>query len=142
MIDAYEDVRDLSGSPAPVVVNSAGCSAHMKDYGHLLEGDQDYAERAAAFAARTFDFSEYLAHNGLDRLRPQLGTPRLAGPITWDDPCHLCHGHGVRDEPRAVLSAVDAEEVPLPESESCCGSAGLYSSLRPNDSRAILGPRL
>ena len=142
MIDAYEDVRDLSGSPAPVVVNSAGCSAHMKDYGHLLEGDQDYAERAAAFAARTFDFSEYLAHNGLDRLRPQLGTPRLAGPITWDDPCHLCHGQGVRDEPRAVLSAVDAEEVPLPESESCCGSAGLYSSLRPDDSRAILGPRL
>ncbi len=142
MIDAYEDVRDASGSPAPIVVNSAGCSAHMKDYGHLLEGDREYAERAADFAARTFDFSEYLAKDGLDRLRPLLGAPQVAGPITWDDPCHLCHGQGVRDEPRAVLSAVDAEEVPLPESESCCGSAGLYSSLRPDDSRAILGPRL
>jgi glycolate oxidase iron-sulfur subunit len=48
----------------------------------------------------------------------------------------------VREEPRAVLAAIETEQVLLPESESCCGSAGLYSSLRPDDSRAILGPRL
>lgn len=142
LIDAYEDLRDADGRPAPVVVNSAGCSAHMKDYGHLLENDPAYAERAADFAARTFDLSEYLAQHGLERLRAQLGAPRVASPIAWDDPCHLCHGQGVREEPRAVLAAIETEQVLLPESESCCGSAGLYSSLRPDDSRAILGPRL
>lgn len=142
MIDAFEDVRDADGAPAPVVVNSAGCSAHMKDYGHLLEDDPAYAARAAAFASRTFDLSEHLVRRGLGRLGAKLGAPQVQAPIAWDDPCHLCHGQGVRDEPREVLSAIEVEQVPLADSESCCGSAGLYSSLRPDDSRAILAPRL
>ncbi|MCB9916212.1 MAG: FAD-binding oxidoreductase [Planctomycetes bacterium] len=142
MIERYDALRDEAWQPLPVVVNSAGCSAHMKDYGRLLADDPEYAERAAAFAARTYDFAEYLAQHALERLAPQLGAPEVAGPITWDDPCHLCHGQGVRAEPRALLDAVDAPRVELADSESCCGSAGLYSALRPADSAAILAPKL
>lgn len=63
-------------------------------------------------------------------------------PLTFDDPCHLCHGQGVRTQPRILLDQLNVERVEIDESESCCGSAGLYSALRPDDSREILGPRL
>ena len=66
----------------------------------------------------------------------------MRGPIAYDDPCHLCHAQGVRSQPRTVLDTLEVERVELEESESCCGSAGLYSTLRPDDSREILAPRL
>ena len=66
----------------------------------------------------------------------------LPGPFAWDDPCHLCHAQGVRAEPRAVLARIEGlEQVELEGSESCCGSAGIYSLLRPDDSRAVFEPK-
>ncbi|MBK7876799.1 MAG: (Fe-S)-binding protein [Planctomycetes bacterium] len=65
------------------------------------------------------------------------------GRVTWDDPCHLCHAQGVRKEPRALLDLVPGiERVELPGSELCCGSAGIYTMLRPADSEAIFAPKL
>jgi glycolate oxidase iron-sulfur subunit len=144
VIADYERVRDLDGSPATVVVNSAGCSAQMKEYGHLLAEDPLWRERAEAFSKRVRDFSEFLADEALGDLAPHLRSPRgvVGTPITFDDPCHLCHGQGVRSQPRTLLDALDLTRVELAESESCCGSAGLYSALRPDDSREILAPRL
>lgn len=141
-IRAFDALRDDEGHPLPIIVNSAGCGAHMKEYGRLLEDDSELADRAAAFSARVMDLSEFLAKRGLARLRHKLSTPEVAGPIAWDDPCHLCHAQGIRDEPREVLDALEFERVELAESESCCGSAGLYSALRPSDSAALLAPRL
>ncbi|MCP3917609.1 MAG: 4Fe-4S dicluster domain-containing protein [bacterium] len=133
-IRAFDDVdADL-----PVVVNSAGCGAHMKEYTRLLADDPEWAERAAAFSARVVDFSEAVQ---LDDL--QLTTPEVAGPVTYDDPCHLCHGQGVRAEPRELLDAIPGiERVELEKSESCCGSAGIYSVLRAADSLAVLNGKL
>jgi glycolate oxidase iron-sulfur subunit len=143
-IAAFEGLRAPDGRPATVVVNSAGCSAQMKEYGELLAGDPAWAGRARAFSARVRDVNEYLADEALDDLRGALGdgSPRVRGPIAYDDPCHLCHGQGVRSQPRILLDALGVERVELEESESCCGSAGLYSTLRPDDSREILAPRL
>ncbi len=142
IIDAFDGLQDANGEPLPIVVNSAGCSAHMKGYGRLLEDDPQYAQRATQLAARVYDFSEYLARFAMEELKPRLTQARVAAPITWDDPCHLCHGQGVRSEPRTLLDVLQVERVELAESESCCGSAGLYSALRPEDSSAILAPRL
>ena len=44
-----------------LVVNAAGCGALMKDYGHLLAEDSDFADRARAFDSRVQDVSELLA---------------------------------------------------------------------------------
>ena len=63
-------------------------------------------------------------------------------PLAWDDPCHLCHGQGVRSEPRQVLDFLGAEQAPLREPEGCCGSAGIYSVLRPEDSAAVFARKL
>jgi len=38
-----------------VIINAAGCGSTMKEYGHLLRDDPEYAERAKAFSAKCRD---------------------------------------------------------------------------------------
>jgi len=137
-IEAFESSGDL-----PVVVNSAGCGSHMKEYPRLLADDPQWLERARAFSARVVDFSEFLAEpQRLDRLRSQLG-PGSSEPLAFDDPCHLCHGQGVRSAPRELLAAIpESNLVELEDPEGCCGSAGIHSLLRPADSSALLAGKL
>jgi glycolate oxidase iron-sulfur subunit len=128
---------DAAGVEA-VVVNAAGCGAHMKAYGHLLRGDPVWAERAQAFARRVVDVTEFLA-------RAPLATP--IGPLglraTYHDPCHLAHGQQVRAAPRALLRAVPGLElVELGEAEMCCGSAGLYNLTEPAMAGRLLARKL
>jgi glycolate oxidase iron-sulfur subunit len=141
MIEASERVTDADGAPLAIVVNSAGCGAHMKELGHLFAGDETWSARARAFAARVVDYAELaLPLLRESDVRPSLD---LGGTVTWDAPCHLCHGQRVRAEPLALLDAIEGlERVPLEDEESCCGSAGIYSVLRPNDSNAVLAPKL
>ena len=141
MIEASEGVVGDDGEPLPIVVNSAGCGAHMKELGHLFEDDDTWHERARAFATRVVDYAEVALPLVLEsNPRPAAN---LGGKIAWDAPCHLCHGQRVRTEPLALLDAIEGvERVPLEDEESCCGSAGIYSILRPADSNAVLAPRL
>jgi glycolate oxidase iron-sulfur subunit len=121
-----------------VVVNAAGCGAHMKAYGHLLRGDPAWARRAEAFADRVVDVTEYLA-------RAPLAEPLGPLPLraTYHDPCHLAHGQRVRAAPRALLGAVPGIDlVELAESEMCCGSAGVYSLAEPAMARRLLERKL
>ena len=139
-VQAFEALRDERGAPLPLVVNSAGCGAHLRDYGRLLADDPEFAERARALAARAVDFSVFAARHAPAEFAPSGAG---LGRITYDDPCHLCHGQGVRREPRALLDRLSGcERVELPESESCCGSAGIYALLRPDDSQAIFARKL
>ena len=138
---AFEDLRDADGTPLPVVVNSAGCGAHMKAYGRLLEDDPTWKDRARDFSTRVKDYSEYCAEvGGVETLTP---IARQGARVTFDDPCHLCHGQQIRAEPRLLLDRMlGLERLELEDSESCCGSAGIYSLLRPEDSAQILAPKL
>jgi glycolate oxidase iron-sulfur subunit len=117
-----------------VVVNTSGCGAHMKAYGTLLADDPAWAERARRFSAGVRDISEFLA-----------GTP-LRGPlrsvpmtVTYHDPCHVVHGQKIRSAPRALLAQVPAlRVVDLPESDWCCGSAGIYNLTEPEMAGRLL----
>jgi glycolate oxidase iron-sulfur subunit len=138
---ARETIAALEGlGDGHVVVNSAGCGAHMKEYGRLLADDETWRERARTFASRVRDLSEVA-------LEHAEGAPRrvddLPGPLAWDDPCHLCHGQRIRSQPRALIDALSGvRRVELEQSESCCGSAGIYSLLRPGDSQDVLAPKI
>ena len=55
MITAFEGAKVET-----IVINAAGCGSTMKEYGHLLRDDPEWAERAAAFSARCKDVSEIL----------------------------------------------------------------------------------
>lgn len=117
----------------PIVVNSAGCGAMLKSYGHLLRSD----ERASRFAARVRDVSEVLAERG-----PVPGAP-LDLRVRYDAPCHLTHAQRVTQPPLSVLRAVPGLDLgETPDSAQCCGSAGLYSLLQPELSRSVLAAKL
>ncbi len=136
-------IAACEGSPdAPMVVNSAGCGAHMKELHHLFPEGDPWRARAARFAARVLDYSEVAAPALEERAPLLLPADAVPAPAAWDDPCHLCHGQGVRAAPRRVLARLRGLTlVPLANSEACCGSAGIYSLLRPADGRAVFEPK-
>jgi len=116
-----------------IVTNAAGCGSTLRDYGHLLADDPG----AAALAARVRDVTELLAEH--------LPEPR--GPldltVTYHEPCHLAHGQRVREAPRAILRAIPGLRfVELPESDLCCGSAGVYNLMEPEIAGKLLERKL
>jgi glycolate oxidase iron-sulfur subunit len=114
-----------------IVVNSAGCGAMLKEYGHLVDGGE-------RFAARIRDVSELLAEGG----GPRPGAP-LDTTVAYDPPCHLLHAQRIAGPPERLLSAIPVLRViSAPDAAQCCGSAGLFSLVEPAMSRAVLAPKL
>src|SRR6266446_6795932 len=128
-IDTFEAARaDV------VIVNTSGCGAHMKAYGHLLADDQAYAERARRFAASVRDLAEFLAQ---EPLRGPLAPVPLT--CTYHDPCHVVHGQKIKSEPRQLLAQIpELRVVELTESDWCCGSAGIYNLTQPEMATRLL----
>jgi glycolate oxidase iron-sulfur subunit len=105
---------------APIVVNSSGCGAALKEYGHLLR-----TPAAEAFAARVLDVHEFVAQH-IDRLAP---TKHL-GSVIVQDPCHLRHVQKAHMAVRTVLAPV-ADLKELDDDGVCCGAGGAYSVMQP-----------
>jgi glycolate oxidase iron-sulfur subunit len=127
--------RTMAAMPgdAPVVVDSAGCGAALKDYGHLLGTPE-----AAAFSARVRDVHEWLAERA--HLLPP-GTGPGADHVAVQDPCHLRHVQGAHGHVRTVLSPY-ATLVELDDEGMCCGAGGVYSSLHPDEADTIRARKL
>ena len=129
---ARENLKAFADKANFIVINSAGCGALLKDYGHLLGSPE-----ADAFAAKVKDVTELLAQAG-----PRRGAS-LPLDVAYDAPCHLQHAQRVQEPPLAVLRAIpDLRLQLLPGSDRCCGSAGIYSMLEPEMSRAVLDAKL
>ena len=119
-------------SPAargPIVTTAGGCGAFMADYGLLLGTPE-----AEDFGARVRDYSTLLAGRALPALH---GGDRLR--VSYQDSCHLRNGQKVTLEPRALLASLPGVEVvDLPSAGRCCGAAGTYALMRPDDSLRFL----
>ena len=129
---ARRNLGGLSGADW-IVTNAAGCGAALREYGHLLGEDP----HALGFAGRVRDVSELLAEH--------LPGPRqpLDLTVTYHEPCHLAHGQRVREAPRTLLRAIPGLRlVDLPESDVCCGSAGVYNLMEPEISGQLLERKL
>jgi glycolate oxidase iron-sulfur subunit len=119
-----------------VVVSSAGCGSAMKDYGHVLRDEPDWAGRAERFAAKVRDATELLAE-----VAPRAPRDPLALRAAYHDACHLAHAQGVRSQPRRLLRSIPGLELAEPRDwEICCGSAGVWNLLQPEPA-AELGRR-
>jgi glycolate oxidase iron-sulfur subunit len=104
-----------------LVVDSAGCGSHLKDFYPELEG-------------RVKDLSEWLVEVGLPPADRELKVR-----VTYQDACHLAHAQRIRKQPRDLIRAVPGVElVEMRHPEICCGAAGLYSTLEPSMSTRIL----
>jgi glycolate oxidase iron-sulfur subunit len=123
---ARENVAAFADGERPVVVNAAGCGAHLKEYGHLLDDDPVWSRSARAFGARVRDASEVVSPAAADR-----GPARPVRAV-YQDACHLAHGQRIRRQPRALLEAMpNVHLVPIADPERCCGSAGIYNLTHP-----------
>ncbi len=123
--EAERRVNDLAKSypeDIPIVVNAAGCGSTLKET--LLKD-------------RCKDLSEFLVDAGFDDyLREHSEGTRIG---TYHDACHLAHGQKITDPPRRLLKAVNGVNwVDLPESDMCCGSAGMYNLTQPAIARQLL----
>jgi glycolate oxidase iron-sulfur subunit len=114
--------RGEAAEPRPILVDSAGCGAAMKDYGHLLG-----TEQAREFSSRVFDIGEFLALH-VDRL-PIVAPLDLC--VAIQDPCHLRHVQKVHGATRVVLRRFVRELIELDDDGLCCGAGGAYSVLEP-----------
>ena len=105
---------------APIVVNSAGCGAVMKDYRRLLG-----TVEADRFSARVRDFSEWVA------AQPALIVRDTGRTVVVQDPCHLRHVQRTHDAVRSVLARAYTL-VETADDGLCCGAGGVYAVLQPD----------
>lgn len=127
-----------------IVLNSAGCGAFMKEYGHLFADDSTWARQARSLSDKCLDLTQFLARNGFNptgiRAKGFGGRPLR---VTYHDACHLAHTQKVTVEPRALLANIpNIDLVELPEASWCCGSAGIYNVVRYDDARQFLERKL
>ena len=136
---ARRNVDAFLGEPVDaVVVASAGCGARMKEYGHLLEGDGAYSERAASVGGMVRDVHEFLADLPLV---PPKG--RLPYRVTYQDSCHLSHAQRITEAPRELLRAIPGLElVQMADSTKCCGAGGTYAITQREFSLKVLRSKM
>ena len=114
-----------------VIINAAGCGHTLKEYGHLLQDDPDYREKAKEFAAKVKDVQEFLATAGLTAELSPLADKPLT--LVYQDACHLLHGQKISVQPRQLLRQIPGVQLREPiDAALCCGSAGVYNMLQPD----------
>lgn len=125
MIDTFEQAQvDW------IVINAAGCGHTLKEYGHILQDDPVYRDRAQAFSANVRDVQEFLAEIGLTAELHALTDEPLA--VVYQDACHLLHGQKISLQPRQLLHQIPGIQLREPiDAALCCGSAGVYNMLHP-----------
>lgn len=132
------DSFDLDSLDA-IITNAGGCGSHLKKYSHLLHDDPFYAAKAKQWDAKVKDIHEWLVQIGIRKPTAGCGLDE----VTYHESCHLCHGQKVVSQPRAVLAAIPGLKViDLPESNWCCGSAGIYNITQPEQSAKLLDRKL
>ena len=122
---------DAFASHDLVVADAAGCSAHLKAYGHWGSGGD-------AFADRVRDVTEVIAELIESGVLPDLEP--VGRTVAVQDPCHLRHGQRITDAPRRIVTAAGYRTVDLDPEGRCCGAAGLYTLVHP-ETAAALGNR-
>jgi glycolate oxidase iron-sulfur subunit len=101
-----------------VIVNAAGCSAHMKTYEELAPGT----------GLPVYDLMEFLGEHGLGDAKLSAVPERVA----YHDPCHALRAQHIYDAPRALLGRIpELELVEIADGDRCCGAAGIYAATQP-----------
>ena len=120
------------------IINSAGCGSAIKEYSDLLSKDKDYSEKARRLSEKTKDIMEFIDEIGINHEFNDLNMK-----ITYQDACHISHGQKIRSAPRNVLSKIPGIEiVEMRNSDTCCGSAGVYNILQPDLAEDILEKKI
>jgi glycolate oxidase iron-sulfur subunit len=126
-----------SGAEA-IVMTASGCGAVVKEYGDILHGDPDYADKAKRVSEMTVDVAELLTDEPSLRDRLQPDQRRIA----FHPPCSLQHAQKLPGIAERLLSSLGFDLSPVVDAHLCCGSAGTYSLLQPRLSEQLLVQKL
>ncbi len=129
------------GRVEAIVMNASGCGATVKEYGHALAHDPQYAAKAERVSALTKDLSELLPGlvQTLKARVKKAARPKLA----YHPPCSLQHAQQLRSGVELSLAELGFElRLAHAESHLCCGSAGTYSVLQPELSKQLRDRKL
>ncbi len=119
-----------------IISNAGGCGSHLKHFESLLE-----SEPARKWDKKVKDIHQFLTERGFKK--PAGGNSIKAGVLTYHESCHLCHGQRIKNAPREVLNSLPGwEMVEMANSDACCGSAGIYNILQPEESARVLDRKL
>jgi glycolate oxidase iron-sulfur subunit len=124
---AEDNIEGLADAPV-IVVDVAGCGAHLKEYGR-------YGENGTFLAQRTVDVTQIVASAIAEGRLPTIAPS--GEKVAIQDPCHLEHGQGITDEPRYILRAAGYEVVDADPGGLCCGAAGIYQIDHPDTSEVL-----
>lgn len=128
--DAFDERND-----EPVVMNAGGCMAFIKEAADLFEPGTKEHDAALRLAARTRDVSEMLEPAKYESEKPLK--------VIYQPSCHLTNVCRVTKEPLAMLQKITGGNASLPaDGGFCCGSAGIYNALHPEESRMILDEKM
>jgi glycolate oxidase iron-sulfur subunit len=123
-----------------IITNAGGCGSHLKHYRILLADDPAYRARGERWDRKVKDIHEWLTEIGFQPPPPDHAPPVT---VTYHESCHLAHGQKVVAQPRQILRAIsNLTLVELPESNWCCGSAGIYNLIQPEMAGALLERKL
>ena len=123
-----------------IVMNASGCGVTVKDYGHLLKNDPQYAKKAKIISELTKDISEILS-DYTQPLIDLLGKEAKPG-LVYHPPCTLQHGQQIRGKVEDVLTSIGVKVNLCEDSHLCCGSAGTYSVLQSELSNQLRSQKL
>jgi glycolate oxidase iron-sulfur subunit len=125
MIDSFADT-----GVDYIIINAAGCGHTLKEYGHILENDLEYSQKAQDFVAKVRDAQEFLVSVGLTAKLSPITDDNLN--LVYQDACHLLHGQKISVQPRQLLKQIPGVKLKEPlDAALCCGSAGVYNMLQP-----------
>jgi glycolate oxidase iron-sulfur subunit len=135
-----------------IVTGCASCGAHLKKYDSLFERDDPWREKAAAFAQKVEDLSEFLVKRGQlpsgrrlpTREASKTGDEASRRPkVTYHEACHIKWKQHVAEAPRKILAGLeDIEFVEMEGADSCCGLGGYFGIAHPELRRAILAKKV
>jgi glycolate oxidase iron-sulfur subunit len=122
-----------------IVMTASGCGVTVKEYGHLLQHDPAYAEKAKRISALTRDISEIITAEGanLKSLFPDPSSRLPHQRVAFQSPCSLQHGLKLNGAVETLLTSLGYLLTPVPDAHLCCGSAGTYSILQPELSQRL-----
>lgn len=132
------DVLDATGGP--IVLPSGSCADMIiHHYPDLFAGDDEYARKASAVAARTYEFSQFL----VDELGLTGAGALCPGKAVYHPSCHGLRNLNLREQPQTLLAHVKGLALAgLPDAETCCGFGGLFAVKMSAISGAMLRRKL
>ena len=143
-IDAWWPLLE-QGAEA-IVITASGCGTMIKEYGHLLADDPDYAEKAKNISECAKDLCEVFSDELTD-LKDQVLDPIKekqirSRKIAFHSPCSLQHGQQIKGIVESLLKTAGYTLTVIEDSHLCCGSAGTYSLLQADLSERLLDNKI